>query len=89
VASAEEVHALQQFLGAGKVNKGTWIDGTDEVQEGVWLSEGGEQLPYLPFTGGNPDGGKRENCIGVHAYGMFDISCNINGQVYQSLCEWV
>jgi len=67
-----------------------WVDGTDAVTEGVWLTDSGDVMSYTGFTDKEPDGGVGENCIAVAVDSVIDIRCVRNAYVYYTLCElWV
>jgi len=88
VTTAEETSAIQAYL----LTKGlaafvAWIDGTDFATDGVWLAESGEELPYIGFTGVEPNGGMTENCLGVTVDGALDFNCDGNNDMQYTLCE--
>ena len=90
VSSEAEMRAIQQHMKDVNLLKViAWVDGTDAAKEGVWLTEGGNPLPYRGFTGRNPDGGERENCIGVNPRAVLDIVCTESGLVSLSICELI
>ena len=64
--------------------QGTWIDGTDELNEGQWIDVNGNQLSYFNWannepdnwTGASPDG---QNCVFTNMGGggwWGDIQCD-------------
>jgi len=88
MTTAEETSAIQAYLlTKGLTEVYGWIDGTDAATDGVWLAESGEELPYIGFTGLEPNGRVAENCLVVGISQVIDITCNGNSYVQYTLCE--
>jgi len=88
VTSADEMKAIWSYMRVFGSSYRVWVDGTDAATEGVWVTEAGEPMSYLGFTGVQPNGGTKENCIGVAPYHVFDITCTSNTLVFNALCEY-
>ena len=54
-----------------------WIDGSDIAQEGVFKDSDGNNLSYLNFNIGEPNGGGSENCLAIWEGGQSwaDLGC--------------
>ena len=88
VTTAEETSAIQTYLlKKGLTEVYGWIDGTDVATDGVWLTGSGEELPYIGFTGVEPNGGMAENCLVVGVSEVVDLTCDSNSYVQYTLCE--
>jgi len=88
VTSADEMDAIWSYMRVFGSSYRVWVDGTDEATEGVWVTEAGEPMSYLGFTGDEPHGGTSENCIGVAPFFVFDVPCTANTYVFHALCEY-
>ena len=88
VTTPQETSAVQAYLYTQDVAgvKG-WIDGTDAATDGVWLAESGEELPYIGFTGAEPNGGVDENCLIVSRTQVMDVPCAGSANMQFTLCE--
>ena len=89
VSSAEDLAAVQAFIqseGLGITN-GTWVDGSDAAQEGVWLTSAGDIMNFLGWTGVEPNGGIYENCMLLVGNQVWDLTCNYAGFTSATLCE--
>ena len=65
-----------------------FIDGTDEAQEGVFVSETtGQELSYFNWRDGEPNGAGVENCVIISAANgeWLDTSCTSNPR--HALCQ--
>ena len=65
-----------------------FIDGTDEAQEGVFVSETtGQELTYFNWRDGEPNGAGVENCVIISAANgeWLDTSCTSNPR--HALCQ--
>jgi len=88
VTTAEETSAIQAYLlTKGLLEVLGWIDGTDAATDGVWLAGSGEELPYIGFTLGEPNGWVFENCLTVGISVVIDLTCDSNSYVQYTLCE--
>ena len=58
-----------------------WIDATDIAQEGVYKDSDGNNLSFLNFASGEPNGNAGENCLAIPSVslsrggGMSDLGC--------------
>jgi len=90
VSTAEEMSALQAYMQQQGVIEMLWVDGTDAVTEGVWLTDSGDVMSYMGFTVNEPNGGVEENCIVIFktdiAFHVTDVPCDYSN-VY-SFCEF-
>ena len=89
VSTSAEMDAVGGYMNSKGMSiiKGAWIDGTDAVTDGVWLSESGEEITYIKFMGLEPNGWGSENCLGISSTAASDNSCDGNGFIYYTLCE--
>ena len=55
---------------------GDWTGITDDITEDNWKKLDGTSATFLPFLGGEPNGGNAENCIRTDAAGFEDRNCN-------------
>jgi len=72
-----------------KCNPGVygWIDGTDAGTDGVWLAGSGEEMLYIGFTLGEPNGGNGENCLAVGTNDILDFICDGRSDMQYTLGE--
>jgi len=86
-STAEEQGAVILYvLGNGLYEQLAWIDGTDAVTEGIWLTESGDVMSYTGFSEQEPNGREEENCIAVYGL-VIDTTCDVNDNVHYTLCE--
>ena len=69
----------------GGVDGLVWVDGTDAVADGMWLSDRGTLLTYIPFYPNEPNGHGSENCLSSSAGQVYDVSCSAQ---YPFVCEY-
>ena len=87
ISSAEEKGAVIKYVqDHGMYATMAWVDGTDAVTEGIWLTESGDVMSYTEFSDEEPNGMEWENCIVVHAL-VIDWTCNTSPFVNDTLCE--
>ncbi|XP_062301394.1 galactose-specific lectin nattectin-like [Scomber scombrus] len=64
VHSFDEHHVIQSMI--QKVTQSyplTWLGGSDAQQEGTWFWSDGSPFSFTYWSPGQPDGGKRANCL--------------------------
>ena len=65
-----------------------YVDATDIVQEGTWLSSfTGTEVPYLNWYTTEPNGGTGENCLALYNYGPVFIDIGCERGIF-GLCEY-
>ncbi len=77
VDSAAEYQYLSWILRA----RNAYVSGSDVASEGNWIvtdgPNAGQQVPYLPWSFGEPSGGAGQNCLALSSTdGVMDVSCS-------------
>ncbi len=63
------------------------MSGSDAAIEGKWLQTdgptAGQQIPFLPWAYGEPNGGVGQNCLAFGLFeGLSDVDCNSSAMDY-------
>jgi len=89
VSQGAEMEAVGAYMTLKGIpfNKGAWIDGTDAVTDGVWLSESGEEINITWWAFLEPNGWVKENCLGMSIIASVDIPCTGDDFIQYTLCE--
>ena len=90
VSTEAEMDAVGEYMSMNGIliNHGAWVDGTDAVTDGVWLSESGDEMHITWWSFVEPNGQESENCLGISNKEAFDISCSGDGFIQYTLCEF-
>ncbi|XP_073729807.1 uncharacterized protein [Misgurnus anguillicaudatus] len=74
----------QDFIKNNYANDGLWIGLTNTDWEGRWKWVDGSTLSYSFWRSGEPNGGRRENCVLTYSSGWADYPCN---DAFKWICE--
>ncbi|XP_047486571.1 macrophage mannose receptor 1-like [Penaeus chinensis] len=95
ITTATDFKTLVDYMHANDFTSGDfWLDGTDEAEEGVWVTSSGEVMPLgTPFwaafgTSQQPDNGSgNENCLSLPSVWFFYMSDNPCSALKHFICE--
>lgn len=80
----DEIDALDD-VSQNPNQPGFWVGITDTAAEGQWRTVLGDPATYLPWQGGQPNGGTAANCLVAFDEELYDVDCAMAAYVF--VCE--